>query len=169
MRLTVKHDRLVVLQEELLDEQHLGVFIEIEGAGGRIVRRAGLYPQHLHRGGVAVVLEHLLVGPDLFEAGLDLQHRLVDERARPLAAGDGSLVLEATEGVADRGPGHPEVLGELGLGRNAPVDEPIVEDEVLDVGLHLLGEGGVTGDHVGKRLACVGQMVLWYDQSYNLA
>ena len=97
-----------------------------------------------------MVLQYLFVGPDLLDAGLDLQLRLVDERTRPLAAGDGALLLEAAEGVAHRGPRHPELVGELGLGWDAPIGESIVEDQILDVGLHLLGEGGVTSDHARK-------------------
>ena len=94
-----------------------------------------------------MVVEDLLVRPDLFEPRLDLQPHLVDEGTGALFAVDDPLVLQLGEGVTNCGPADTKALGKSRFRRNPTVLEAVVDDLLFDVSLHLIGERWVSGDH----------------------
>ena len=87
-----------------------------------------------------MVVEDLLVGPDLLEPRLDPQAVFVDEGACALPAIDGPFVLEAAQCITHGGAAHAELVGELGLGRDTAILEPTLENPLPDMGFHLVGE-----------------------------
>ena len=85
-----------------------------------------------------MVLEDFLVRPHLFQAGLDLQPRFVDERSRTLFPVDRAFVLEPAEGVADRCPTDAQIRSEFGFRRDSALFERAGNNALLEVRFHLV-------------------------------
>ena len=95
-----------------------------------------------------MILEHLLVRPHLLEAGLDAKSMRIYERAGTLATDDCPFVFESAEGVAEGGSAHAEIGREFGLGRDSPIVEVTIDDELLEVLAYPFGEGGAACDQL---------------------
>src|SRR5690606_18364919 len=77
-------DRLFIFEKELAHRNQRIARRDLQLSGDSLWRRLHVNAQDSRRGGVAVGLQNRFVRPDLFEARLDLQPRLVDKGARAL-------------------------------------------------------------------------------------